>query len=337
MHALSGLQNMLEEALTRTAEECSILLGQELSFGEATFRQLGRDAYIGGLEDASCFVGIEATQEYEGRFYAVFALRDAIVLSSALLGIPAARISEKKRLAIFEPDDADAFSEIANQVTGSFNAVFKSVLPKKVHLKQLAVSKFVPQEDHVTDEVPIPAGDYYICDVALSLVGYDMERVELLIPLPLATQFDLRENEAAALPEEHPEPPVEEYSPAQGITVLILDDDPVDRRQLEGICTVSGGRPMAFSFNGALQQLLSAKDIQTVILGLADGDETELAQCTGIVTRCRELSIPVIVCARQWTRTSVLKATQHGMCEILLKSCSPDTLRAKITNLLAAS
>jgi hypothetical protein len=90
----------------------------------------------------------------------VFSLRDAILMSGILLGIPPARISEKRKLLILEADDIDAFSEIANQIIGTFNTVFQPCLPNKFHLKQLPPTKFVPQMDEVSDELPCRTGSF---------------------------------------------------------------------------------------------------------------------------------------------------------------------------------
>ncbi len=73
----------------------------------------------------------------------IFSLRDAILLSG-LLWNPFAPDFGKTQLAIMEADDVDAFGEIMNQVIGSFNSVFKSSPPEKIHLKLNAPKKFIP-------------------------------------------------------------------------------------------------------------------------------------------------------------------------------------------------
>jgi hypothetical protein len=125
------LQKMLVSALNQAAQDGGMLLGHELMIVEADGGVTTKQEYMKGMEGASFVIGVRSQEEYDGIFYLVFSLRDAIVYGSLLLGVPLARVSEKKKLAIIETDDIDAFSEFTNQVIGSFNSAFKSSLPKK--------------------------------------------------------------------------------------------------------------------------------------------------------------------------------------------------------------
>lgn len=121
MADIAKLQKILDAALQQAGEESSMLLGQGLAINASDVLQTNRMSFFTDMEDAMFVVGVETREDYPGQFYMIFSLRDAILLSSMLLGIPPARISEKRKLAIMEPDDYDAFGEIMNQVIGSFN------------------------------------------------------------------------------------------------------------------------------------------------------------------------------------------------------------------------
>src|SRR6185369_6411213 len=127
-------------------------------------------------------VGVESREAYPGRFYLLFSLADTIVMSSILLGIPPARIQEKRRLCIQEPDDLDAFAEIANQIIGSFNSVFQPKLPQKVHLKLLPPQRYIPEVDELTDDLPFPEGGYLMFRAPLEIAGQEMNRLDIMIP-----------------------------------------------------------------------------------------------------------------------------------------------------------
>ena len=116
MDGYTTLHEMLESALKQAGEESGMLLGQELSIALSDSLSTSKSSYFGCLDDACFVIGVDSRESYVGQFYLVFSLRDAIVLSSILLGIPPARIQEKKRLCIIENDDFDAFSEIANMI-----------------------------------------------------------------------------------------------------------------------------------------------------------------------------------------------------------------------------
>ena len=138
MDGYTNLYGMLETALKQAGEESGMLLGQELSIALADSLTTSKSSYFGVLDDGCFVLGVDSGEAYVGQFYLVFSLRDAIVMSSILLGIPPARIQEKKRLSIIENDDIDAFSEIANMINGALNTVFQGALPYKVRLKLLS-------------------------------------------------------------------------------------------------------------------------------------------------------------------------------------------------------
>ncbi|MGE3259523.1 MAG: response regulator, partial [Geobacter sp.] len=96
---------MLESALRQAGEEAGMLLGQGLTATLTDSLTFSKAAYFGDLDDGVFVMTIDSREEYPGQFYLVFNLRDAILMSSLLLGIPTARIQEKRRLSIIEADD----------------------------------------------------------------------------------------------------------------------------------------------------------------------------------------------------------------------------------------
>lgn len=329
---------MLKAALAQTALECGTLLGQQLEIGDGVVREVTRDAYFKGMENASFVVGIDSQGDYPGSIYIIISVRDAIVLSGTLLGVPPARIIEKKKLAILEADDVDAFSEIANQMTGSFNSVFKPSLPKTVHLKQLAPRQFIPDKDIINAEEPAVDGDYFLLQSQLTLAGAKMEQIELLIPLPLAKLFDLQESSKDALPE-----PDIEAAPGGPLTdelsvssVLILEDNDTERQHVQDILAAAGVSQMSAALNADLTELLSKDGLKAVLLGVTNANEQELSVCLKIQTILKGISIPIIMCGREWTRTAVLKALKYGAGDIMLKPCAKDELTSKVLKLVNA-
>ena len=184
------LYGMLETALKQAGEESGMLLGQELSIALSDSLSTSKNSYFGGLDDGCFVMGVDSSEAYGGQFYLVFSLRDAIVMSSILLGIPPARIQEKKRLSIIENDDIDAFSEIANMINGALNTVFQGSLPNKVRLKLLSPKKYIPDIDQLSPEEPLPDGDYLMFRSKLEMPGQEMNHLDVLIPVALGDLFD---------------------------------------------------------------------------------------------------------------------------------------------------
>ncbi len=352
------LQMMFNEALSQATKESGILLGKELAAQPVDALQTNKLSYFSDLENASFVVGVQSNEEYRGVFYLVFALGDAIVMSSSLLGIPPARILEKKRLAIMEADDCDAFAEILNQMIGSFNSVFLPRLPNKVHLKLLPSKKFIPQQDQVTAEEPVPEGEYLMLMTQLEMPGQELSRLDLLIPLTLANLFDpeggaeatapvaeaavspavQQECSPAAEPADAPTPAAASGDGAEPATiVLILDDDQFERQQVTEALSAAGVKVVAASLDDNIKDLFAAGGVKVALISLTNADDRELAVSIKLRALAHDSPLVIIMCAKQWTRSGVLKALKFGARDIVLKPCSAGELLAKVEKFLKAA
>ena len=350
MADIGKLQKIFDAALKQAGEESSMLLGQSLSIEGSDAVQTNRMTYFADTEDAMFVVGVETREDYPGQFHMIFSLRDAILLSSMLLGIPPARISEKRKLAIMEPDDYDAFGEIMNQVIGSFNSVMKPRFPSKIHLKLLgSLKKFVPLMDQLSDEEPIPDGEYVMFRAQFQMDGLEMDRVDIFIPVTLAE---------AMMPQAAPPPPeVEEQTtteagpetaaaqesaaveqvPVLEQTVVILDDDAADRQNVRNFLSGAGINLLEASLNDDIRELFTQGKATVALIGVADTEDRELALCIKINSFCQDKPVPIIMCARQWTRTAVLKALKYGARDIIVKPYAADELVSKVKKFLEAA
>ncbi len=345
MQELPRLQEMLNEALTQTALECGTLLGQEMEIRETGVKEVTRDAYFNGMDDASFVVGIRSHEDYPGEFCAIFTFRDAIVLSGTLLGVPPARIAEKKKLAIVEPDDVDAFSEIANQVVGSFNPVFKRCLPKKAHLKQQTPKKFIPHQDPVEESEPIADGEYYLLQAQPILAGKELERIDILIPVPLARLFDIQERatdaaaESAEAAEAEPDGADDAAQEAlsEPATVLVLENNARERQEFQEMLAAAGVNPVVSPLDTDLKKLFTQSGYKAVLVGLTSVSDTDLSVCIKITSNLKGAAVPIIMCAREWTRTSVLKALKYGAGDIMIKPCEPAELATRVQKLVGSA
>jgi CheY-like chemotaxis protein len=344
MEKIPKLQKMLIAALNQAVLDGGMLLGHELSVKAAESSTSMKQEYMAGMEDASFVVGVKSQEEYKGTFYMVFSLRDAICFGSLLLGVPLARVSEKKKLAIIDSDDIDAFSEFTNQVIGSFNSVFKSGLPKKVHLKLQEPKKFIPHDDKITPDEPVPDGEYFVLRAQLEMPEQKFDQIDILIPSTLASFFDLQGNTDLTVNEAEPaeaEPATDDAAvghPATNErTVLILDNNSVDRQFFQETLSATEIKTMAATLDTDLTDFFSDTPVKAVLLGVDDADDRELSICIKIRTISTKGPPPVIMCAREWTRIGVLKALKYGATDIIMKPCAPDELRNKIMKLLDAA
>jgi len=352
MAGFEKLKKMIQSALKQSAEESSMLLNQELTVNDTEVKEFDKTAYLTDLEDSAFVVPVDSREDYPGQLHMVFSLRDAILMSGILLGIPPGRISEKRKLLILEADDIDAFSEIANQIIGTFNSVFQPLLPEKFHLKQLPPSKFVPQVDEVTDSLPVPDEEYLVYKAQIRLGGDDLNRFDILVPLSLARCIDPQE---AAPEPQNDEPAIHDQaeslrrlfpSDAEGKgasgfsgggAVLILEDDLEEREAVKGFLTANGFTIHASGLGADMKEFFSMDEIQAVVLGMKKADEWELSLCSKIKELSGNSQLPIIACACQWTRTGIFKALKNGAKDIIMKPYEQNELLGKLGKFLAAA
>ena len=342
MAAFEKLQTMLDAAMKQAGEESSMLLGQSLTVAASDLLNTDRKSYFGDEDTAVYVVGVESREAYPGRFYMLFALADAIVMSSILLGIPGPRIQEKRRLCIQEPDDIDAFGEIANQIIGSFNSVFQPKLPDKVHLKLLSPVKYVPGMDELSDELPFPDGSYLMYRAPLEIAGQQMNRLDIMIPHPLANLFDPQPEEqiaaaaaeaaaAASLKDEESEKPG--GVPDRLRSILVLGDEDGRQSIVQGLAP-NGLHMIDAPLGADIPRLLTQGDVRLAVIALKHTADRDLAICTRLVPLVGKGGGSVILCAPEWTRTSVLKALKAGAKEIMMQPFDAQELNLKVGKFL---
>lgn len=354
------LHEMLETALRQAGEEAGMLLGQGLTATLTDSLTFSKAAYFGDLDDGVFVLAVESREEYPGQFHLVFNLRDAILMSSLLLGIPAPRIKEKQRLSIIEPDDIDAFGEIGNMINGAMNTTFQGSLSGKAHLKLLGSKKYVPEIDPLTDDDPLPNGDYLMFRSRLEMEGQEMHHLDVLIPVDLGNQYDPPPEAPAAAPETAVTADVSaaDSSAVGGVEAQAAGDDEVPVRKAGGIAGTVGEEMIAVfedsdeersqllaslefthfklvesTLNADVKEVFSQGNVRLVVIGSQDADDRELAVCIKINALRQDQPVPIIMCAQRWTRTAVLKALKYGARDIIIKPCDPDELASKVKRL----
>ncbi|WP_404925347.1 sigma-54-dependent transcriptional regulator [Mesorhizobium sp. ORM16] len=118
-------------------------------------------------------------------------------------------------------------------------------------------------------------------------------------------------------------------------SILIVDDDPVQRRLLEAAVTRFGHTAIVVDGGAAGLDVLDgpgARDVSVVILDLVMPDLDGI----GVLKAMRErgITIPVIVQTAQGGIETVVSAMRHGAFDFVVKPASPDRLQASIANAL---
>ena len=345
------LREAFTSALKQAGEETAMLVGHEFAISLVDSLTTSKASYFGDLDAAVFVVGVDSLGAYVGQFYLLFSLSDAIVMSSALLGIPPARIQEKKRLAIMEADDIDAFSEVSNMINGSVNTFFQEQFPNKLRLKVLQPKKFIPEANQSIKDEPIPDGEYLMFRSRLEMTDQEMGYLDVLMPLSLADQFDppvalagsktgeavadVANNETVSSPEHaasvaEDSLPDGESSEDKIDSIVVLHDDEDDRRAIVDAVTFSGLQVAEGTLDDNIKELFVGRNVRLVIIGSANADDRELSVCIKVMAMRQDFPPPIIMSAHRWTRVAALKALKYGARDILLTPCDDEELASKV-------
>ncbi|MCA0032308.1 sigma-54-dependent transcriptional regulator [Mesorhizobium sp. B263B2A] len=118
-------------------------------------------------------------------------------------------------------------------------------------------------------------------------------------------------------------------------SILIVDDDPVQRRLLEAAVTRFGHTAIVADGGAAGLEVLDGpgtRDVSVVILDLVMPGLDGIGVLKAM--RERDISVPVIVQTAQGGIETVVSAMRHGAFDFVVKPASPDRLQAAIANAL---
>jgi DNA-binding response OmpR family regulator len=74
-----------------------------------------------------------------------------------------------------------------------------------------------------------------------------------------------------------------------------------------------------------------------VVLGIHNNDDRDMSLCIKIKAITQGKNLPIIMCAKEWTRTAVLKAVRYGARDIILKPYQGDDVLAKVDRFMNAA
>ena len=120
--------------------------------------------------------------------------------------------------------------------------------------------------------------------------------------------------------------------------VLVVDDDPVQRRLLEAALTRLGHTPVCAESGAQALKILSSPDaasIRVILLDLVMPEMDGMAVLSAL--RTRQSTLPVVVQTSQGSIDTVVAAMREGASDFIVKPVSPERLRVCLGNALKMS
>jgi chemotaxis protein CheY-P-specific phosphatase CheC len=366
MQIRSNITDTLEAAGSRIEMELGGLLDCKLVISAPKTSMISKAQFFVESRKKMVLTRMSVSGDREGDLYVFCPLRDAVMLGGILIMLPPAELEKRIKKEDFGEEEADAFGEIANILSGDLNGAFEEYYPDKLHFKKTALEIVVPSKVKPEEAEPLPPGNYLRASFPVNLDGQELGGLELLFPAgildleePAAVEPTAapRAREADFVPAEPPAVVIPAEPEAAGLPSVGTSEWGEEKTVADGtgevepkpqVLVVAAEKDVGGSFVAALEghgwqaKLVGGKENLKEIAQQAGGAprgvflvmETMEDQSFAVAIKVRSAfgsAVPLIAAGSEWTRTKVLQAIKYGICDILVLPASPEEIMEKVT------
>ncbi len=339
------IDKILAVCKERMAGELSALLGSDIKLSNLQNLIVGKEEFF--FEEVSgkqVLANMDVVGELEGKSYLSVSLRDAIRLGSTLIMLPANELESTVAGEEFGEDAQDAYSEIANIITGVYTTVFEEQYIKRIRFIKTNLQNVAPMKVDIDSNEPIADQDYYLSRMDLRLGDLDLGKVNMLFPLDLLQLGGLRSETVIGGREEDVsltgQAQSDSYKTVQesdrriegndlkSLDILVVGDDEMEAAKIAGVLVGSGYSVKELSFKDNLNNYIPG-NLKAIYLVMNDVNEQVFGVAIKVSSAC---SVPLIAAGPGWTRTKVIKAVKYGVRDILLTPASKEDIEENVHN-----
>ncbi|MDK2847368.1 MAG: hypothetical protein PWP34_721 [Desulfuromonadales bacterium] len=328
----------------KLASGLSDLLGCSIEVELTAECRTSKAKFFSGFHKKLVMANFDVAGSREGRMFCFCRLKDAVLLGGTLIMLPPAELDKKVRKEEFNEDEADAYGEIVNIVSGELIQAFDEVSADKLHFKKTGIDVVLPGKVVLESPEPFPDGELYQVSFRMNLEEQPLESMEMLFPLSLlgisgeemqaeswkavSAAAESAETEPSSEASEHD---AESGKKTTGELVLLVTGRKDEVHDLADACVAEGFVSRVCGYQEDFQSFgpNGPTPARGVILSMDDTKEQGLAsiiKAKGIFGN----SVPLIAAGGRWTRSQVLQAVKYGVCDIVVTPASPDDIREKI-------
>ncbi len=216
---------VFKATISQVGEEVGALLGQPLKCDDLKLELISKDDFFSShCMDKAVFSKMRVTGDQEGMGFLVAQIPDAIIMGGTLIMLPEDQIEERSKAGTLDGEVEDAYGEIANIISGGLTQTFLDRYPQQLRFIREESEIITPTKLDLAADDPCPPGTYYLATFAISMEGYELNRMLLLFPAAVFALDDVAPQSAATktaddgpAPGEWGGPPAEESaSPGDG-------------------------------------------------------------------------------------------------------------------------
>ncbi|KIH77583.1 hypothetical protein SAMN05660860_01022 [Geoalkalibacter ferrihydriticus] len=366
------VDNILGNAFKEIAKDLSDLTGQPVKCAGPVFQPLTKAEYLALPRDKGALARMEINGDHQGEAFLIVRQRDAILFGGTLIMLPNEELAAKVKASKFEGEEADAYGEVANIITGSLTKILEEQYPRKLHLKRTELEPLIPTKVDPEGATPFAPGEYYLATCQLALEKKPLGELDLLFPAAaLDIKFDepkaqpaasatrqdqssasrqaenaasergvthanaISSSDLAALQAAAAEPDAEEADQQRG-TVLVVAETAEAGAPFGQLLQTRGQEHQIMRFQDNLKQVINGHKVYGVFLVMNQVSEQGFATAIKIKSALPK-NVPLVMAGPEWTRTSVLKAVRYGVRDILVTPADSKEIAEKLGRHMVAA
>ncbi|MEZ4485904.1 MAG: hypothetical protein R2864_15525 [Syntrophotaleaceae bacterium] len=161
------------------------LLGCELNLPVPTTDLVSKKEFFSQTRKKLVMVKMNVSGDRQGAIYVFCRVKDAVHLGGVLIMLPPAELEDRIKKETYGEEEADAFGEIANILSGELCSAFEELYPDKLHFKIAGLEAIVPSKIKADAPEPFPPDTYLRVAYSPALDGQALDELILLFPAAL--------------------------------------------------------------------------------------------------------------------------------------------------------
>ncbi len=326
------------------ADEVSALLGVSIKLTNPENSFIDKESFFyDEVSGKQVLADFDIVDGLDGKAHFFISLKDAIRFGAILIMLPPSELETVVREEDFSPEIEDAYSEVANIISGGYTSVFQEKYTESIRFVKKGVETVSPMKVDVDSDDVIARLQFYKSSCDIEIDGVQCGKMGILLP---ADVFGLAPEESKNVDQTiagdavssgmagSPDADDKAVSGTGGdvvgadelFDVLLIHNHHREVNTVTNEIRAMGLSCKSITFNDTIKNYVSEK-LRLVLIIMNDVNE----QSYGVTIKVNTLSsVPIVAAGAQWTRTSVIKAVKYGVDDILLLPAAPDDIREKV-------
>lgn len=350
----SLIKNVLSKARSQIQEEVGGLLGTPLQVTKPQIKRISKGEFFAGPGRNLALTRVAVDGDLQAEVAIFIRLKDAILLGGTLIMLPPSELAERMKKEAFGEEEADAFGEIANIITGVLNSAFGEDNEQKLRFRKVEVLPVIGDDLDLDSDEPFPAQDFFLGSYPMVFEDEQLGELEILFPIELAGEENSHQEEKASPPISEPagkplaeqpselsssdaavEESGEETTTAGAPLLLLLADSDCEVDSISRILIEENFATHRLGLQDDLKGFLQAhrEILKGVILIMEDISDRGFAAAIQVCSN-PGAKVPLLAAGPRWTKSSVVQAAKFGVSDILVTPAAPEVVRRKVARYL---